>query len=206
MVVDRFSLIRYLLSALLGALLSPLTANTIAIEASHPALGGSLRKPKPQHAASRAEQSAVAIPTRATLVNLHTHELIVLSESTPSQESFAHLLRDRVTGDSVPMAPRLLKLLRELTEKRDPTRIEFISGYRSWKLNEMLRKKGRKVASNSQHCKGHAMDFRFEGMSSKELAQEVENLHWKGGLAYYPEDAGRFVHADVGPNRRWRGR
>jgi uncharacterized protein YcbK (DUF882 family) len=104
------------------------------------------------------------------------------------------------------MAPELLALLRALTRDGDPARVEIVSGYRSWKLNEMLRKKGRNVSSDSRHCLGQALDFRIEGLESKQLALKIEGLAWKGGLAYYPNDSDRFVHADVGPNRRWRGR
>ena len=123
-------------------------------------------------------------------------------------DGFSRFLRDRVTGEHIAMAPRLLELLRKLTvsDGHSPVRVEFVSGYRSWKLNEHLRKKGHHVASHSQHSLGHAMDFRIQGLDAKELADRIERLHWRGGLAYYPGSTDRFVHVDVGPNRRWRGR
>lgn len=153
-----------------------------------------------------AAEPAAELCTRGSLVSLHSGEILVLSDAEPTEKAFSALLRDRVTHEAVEIAPRLLGLLREVAGKDGPRRIEVVSGYRSPKLNEMLRKKGRNVSSHSQHCEGHAVDFRVEGMSSKELATAIEALSWKGGLAHYPGDAGRFVHADVGPNRRWRGR
>ena len=147
------------------------------------------------------------VRTYATLYNLHTKELAVLTDSSPSQEQFSRFLRDRVTGQTIPMAPRLLQLLRTLTASSPrPLRIEFVSGYRSWKFNEHLRKKGHHVASHSQHSLGHAMDLRIGTLSAKALANQIERLHWRGGLAYYPDATDRFVHVDVGPNRRWKGR
>jgi Bacterial protein of unknown function (DUF882) len=203
---DRSTLSRYLASAFIGALIAPLTSYYVALEPGRPAQAPVLSVRKGIDAANDDAPPAEPMPTRASLVSLHAHEILVLSETEPTQERFSKLLRDRVTGEAIEMAPRLLVLLRELTSDGASVRIEFISGYRSWKLNEMLRKKGHNVASRSQHSLGTAMDFRLEGLSSKQLAKEVERLKWRGGLAHYPGDTDRFVHADVGPNRRWRGR
>jgi hypothetical protein len=203
--LDLGVLRRHLPTVLVGALVAPFATYPIAIEPDQPVSGYSsaIRKgPK----ATEEVPPAESLPTLGTLVSLREHELVVLSETEPSQEQFSTLLRDRVTGESVDMAPRLLELVRELAQEQKVSRVEFISGYRSWKLNEMLRKKGRNVASQSQHCQGTAMDFRVEGMSAKDLAGAIEALRWKGGLAHYPGDTDRFVHADVGPHRRWRGR
>lgn len=201
------SALRHLLpGALAGALVGPLVSYPIAIEPGRPAQAPNLAVRKGHDAAKDGATPAAPIVTRGSLVNLHTGEIVVLSDDEPTQDGFSRLVRDRVTGDAVEMAPRLLLLLRSLAPDDRAVRIEIISGYRSWKLNEMLRKKGHNVADHSQHCLGKAMDFRLEGMSSKELANAVEALKWKGGLAHYPGDTDRFVHADVGPNRRWRGR
>ena len=202
---DRSALLHLLPSALVGALLGPIVAFPIAIEPGRPipALNLAIRKGVD---ASVDAPPAEPLVTRGSLVSLHSGEIVVLSDEEPTQARFSQLLRDRVTGDAVEMAPRLLELLRSVVPEDKPVRIEIISGYRSWKLNEMLRKKGHNVADRSQHCLGKAMDFRVEGMSSKQLANAIEAFKWKGGLAHYPGDTDRFVHADVGPNRRWRGR
>ncbi len=201
-----WALRRHLPTVLVGAFVAPFVSFPIAIEPERPATGYSSAIRKGPDATEDDVPPAESLPTLGTLVSLREHELLALSETEPTQEQFSTLLRDRVTGESVEMAPRLLALVRDLSKDEKVSRVEFISGYRSWKLNEMLRKKGRNVASQSQHCQGTAMDFRVEGMSAKELADDIEGLRWKGGLAYYPGDTDRFVHADVGPNRRWRGR
>ena len=78
----------------------------------------------------------------------------------------------------------------------------MISGYRSDKLNEHLRKKGRHVASQSQHVLGRAVDFRLVGVETAALQRFVRASH-VGGIGYYPQSG--FVHVDAGPRRQWRG-
>ena len=198
-------------SFVVGIAVAPFVVSPIAIEPDRP-LADRVPSPKKDSPIGALEEVPVAEPvvTYGVAVSLRENEIVVLSDAEPSAQQFSKLLRDRVTGDAVEIAPRLLALLRRLSadhaDSSGAARVEIVSGYRSWKLNEMLRKKGGKVASNSQHCLGAAMDFRLSGMSSKQLADTIEKTGWQGGLAFYPGDTDRFVHADVGPNRRWRGR
>jgi uncharacterized protein YcbK (DUF882 family) len=151
----------------------------------------------------------------ATLVQTHTDERVPLDETAPDPERFDALLADRVTGSSLPLDPRLLALLRSLAARHTgdggAARIELVSGYRSPKLNEMLRKKGHHVASHSQHSLGHACDFRIieggaeRGIDPRTLELEIRALGWEGGIGVYTTRDDWFVHADVGPNRRWVG-
>ena len=173
------------------------------------------------------QASAQTLLTYGSLVSLHHNEVLVLSDTEPSRENWSHLLRDRVTGQATQMDEKLLGLVRTIakrlneqrtTELEKPQRssgsaprewsgrVEFVSGYRSWKLNEMLRKKGRNVASESQHTLGKAIDMRFDGLDPKQLVEVVEDLKWNGGIGYYPGTTDKFVHVDTGANRRWRGR
>ncbi|MBS2018566.1 MAG: DUF882 domain-containing protein [Deltaproteobacteria bacterium] len=150
-------------------------------------------------------------PLLATLVQTHTDERVPLDESSPSAERFSALLADRVTGERHAFDPRLLELLRALARKHPGSRIELVSGYRSAKLNEMMRKKGRHVASHSQHSLGHACDFRIvppgetRGIDPRTLEKEIRELGWDGGVGVYTLASDWFVHADVGKNRRWGG-
>jgi uncharacterized protein YcbK (DUF882 family) len=148
---------------------------------------------------------AAPLPVLGTLFNLHTLEAVPLSEDEPSAARFADLLADKAMRAQVPIAPRLLGLLRTLASARPGARVDIVSGYRSAKRNEMMRKKGRHVASHSQHTLGQAVDFRVEGMSVPEMVKAVEALKWDGGLGRYDGQSDLFVHADVGPRRRWRG-
>lgn len=153
-------------------------------------------------------------PLLATLVQTHTDERVLLDETSPTADRFSTLLADRVTGEAHDFDPKLLDLLRALAKKHGgngPVRIELVSGYRSAKLNEMMRKKGRHVASHSQHSLGHAVDFRIvvpgeeKAIAPGVLEREIRELGWTGGVGTYPSKSDWFVHADVGPNRRWGG-
>ncbi len=154
-------------------------------------------------------------PLLATLVQTHTDERVMLDATSPSAERFAALLADRVTGASHPFDPRLLGLVRALTARHSvpgqAARVELVSGFRSPKLNEMMRKKGHHVASHSQHSLGHALDFRIvvsgetQGIDPRTLESEIRALGWSGGVGVYLTKSDWFIHADVGPNRRWNG-
>jgi uncharacterized protein YcbK (DUF882 family) len=147
----------------------------------------------------------------ATLLHTHTEERVLLDAEGPDDARFNALLRDRVTGSKTTLDPRLLGLLRSLAERHPGARFELVSGFRSPKLNEMLRKKGHKVASHSQHSLGHAVDFRLvppgaeRGLDPRAIEAEIRALGWTGGVGVYLSKNDWFVHADVGPQRRWGG-
>lgn len=151
-------------------------------------------------------------PLLATLVQTHTVERVPLDAHRPSPERFSQLLTDRVTGEHRALDERLLGLLRSIAARHPGARIELVSGYRSAKLNEMLRKKGHHVASHSQHSLGHAVDFRVvepgaaKGVAPNVLEREIRDEGWVGGVGVYLSPHDWFVHADVGRNRRWDGR
>jgi len=169
--------------------------------------GGASLITRKDHVAQDDEGAAPgAVPTLATLVNTHTGELLALSETEPSAASFSRFVEDRGLQSRVEMSPALLDMLRGLTRPRPGARIEIVSGYRSPKRNEMMRKKGRNVASHSQHTLGMALDFRVEGMRVGDVVKALEGLPWSGGIGRYDGRGDLFVHADVGPKRRWRGR
>jgi uncharacterized protein YcbK (DUF882 family) len=148
-------------------------------------------------------------PLLATLVQVHTGERVPLDAEEPPQARFDALLADRVTGSKHALDERLLLLLRSLAALHPGGRIELVSGYRSPKLNEMLRKKGHHVSSHSQHSLGKACDFRIvppgedAALDPRVVEAEIRSLGWEGGVGVYPTKEDWFVHADVGRNRRW---
>jgi uncharacterized protein YcbK (DUF882 family) len=152
-----------------------------------------------------------APPLLGTLVQTHTEERVPLDALSPTPDRFASLLCDRVTGEHHSFDPRLLDLLRSLAHRHPGARFELVSGYRSPKLNEMMRKKGHHVASHSQHSLGHAVDFRVverdaaKGVDPRILEREIRELGWDGGVGVYTSSGDWFVHADVGAQRRWGG-
>lgn len=161
--------------------------------------------PLPTDAAERDEASdeRTEVETWATLINVHTGEAMALSSAEPTFGRFCDALADRTTAARAELDPRLLELLRQVAIRNPGARIELVSGYRSPKLNEMLRKKGHRVASHSQHSLGHAVDFRVIGLSPAQMRRTVLQVGWEGGIGQYDQPSDRFVHADVGPRRDW---
>lgn len=164
---------------------------------------------KKDTAAAQAE--ADAAPLMATLVQVHSGQHVALDLQSPSDARFESLLADRSTNSQTSLDPRLLGLLRALAIAHPGSSIELVSGYRSAKLNEMLRKKGHNVSSHSQHSLGRAVDFRIvpadadKALAPRAVEREVRALGWKGGVGVYPTSGDWFVHCDVGRNRHWRG-
>jgi uncharacterized protein YcbK (DUF882 family) len=171
---------------------------------------GELAKGKGDRAAGPdgTEQPAALL---GTLVHIHTNEHLLLTASEPTDARFTSFLADHVTDSTEPIDPRLLGLLRKLAVAHPDARFEMVSGYRSTKLNESRRKKGRHVASHSQHSLGQAVDFRVvpkgatHGVHPRALEKEIRALGWDGGVGVYTLESDWFVHADVGKNRRWSG-
>jgi uncharacterized protein YcbK (DUF882 family) len=111
------------------------------------------------------------------------------------------ILRDHRTGDIRPIDPRLLDVLYALNRKLDAKKpFHIISGYRSPKTNQMLRKKSKGVASKSLHLVGQAVDIRLPGCSLKKLRNTALELK-AGGVGYYSRS--NFLHIDTGHVRHW---
>lgn len=144
---------------------------------------------------------SLIVPT-ATLVNVHTHEAILLdaAPSAPEQERVEWFLRDRTNWERHAISPLSLETLRASALALGAHRVEVVSGYRSDKLNEALRKKGRHVAARSQHVLGNAIDYRLVGVPTARLLAWVTRFH-RGGIGFYPRSG--FVHVDAGRPRRW---
>ena len=113
-----------------------------------------------------------------------------------------HLMRDWRRDEVISMDPKLIDLLLAIqSEVGHEQPITVISAYRSKTTNDMLRRKIRKVAKNSYHIKGMAVDLRIKGISTGALRQIA--MHQRvGGVGYYPRQ--EFIHLDTGPIRSWR--
>jgi hypothetical protein len=138
-----------------------------------------------------------------TLHNVWTNESLPIPVGEkPPEPRFDDLARCHYTNQATAMDGRLIEAVLRAAQKFGATYVEIVSGFRAPKYQLMLRKKGREVARDSQHPRGHAVDFRLPGIATRKLLRFVRSLHL-GGVGYYPESA--FVHADVGPVRFWRG-
>jgi uncharacterized protein YcbK (DUF882 family) len=159
-------------------------------------------KSKKSHAVTSIE--ATLRPTLATLVNVHTLEAMPVGPEPTTDEPalIARFLRDRTTWEEHTIAAPCMRVVRDMATMFQARRVEFISGYRSDKLNEHLRKKGHHVAQRSQHVLGNATDFRLVGVPVQDVLQHLRGTH-NGGVGFYPQSG--FIHVDAGPRRRWSG-
>ena len=77
--------------------------------------------------------------------------------------------------------------------------IDITSGYRTKKTNDKLRQNSSRVAKNSMHLIGRAIDFKVRNRSIENLEMVAKRLT-PGGLGVYSG----FIHIDTGPYRRRR--
>ncbi|MCM2680251.1 YcbK family protein [Echinimonas agarilytica] len=158
--------------------------------------------------------AALAAQTRKTnnqrslaMSNIHTGESLKLTYFedgeyiADSLNRYNHLLRDFRANESISMDYNVLDqvfLLSQLVGHKGT--VNIISGYRSPKTNEQLRKNGKGVAKKSYHMKGQAIDVAFPG-SSLASARKAAIAMGAGGVGYYPKSG--FLHLDTGPTRNW---
>jgi uncharacterized protein YcbK (DUF882 family) len=116
--------------------------------------------------------------------------------------NFDVLTRDHYTNQAARMDARLFATVMRAAQRFKARYVEIVSGFRAPKYQLMLRKKGHEVARDSQHTLGQAVDFRIPNVPTRLLLSYVKSLHL-GGVGFYPES--KFVHADVGRVRFWRG-
>lgn len=112
-------------------------------------------------------------------------------------------MRDWRRNVETKMDPKLFDIIweihRELGSKKP---VHLISGYRSRKTNNKLRKTKGGQAKKSRHILGMAADIHFPDVSIKELRNSAL-IRERGGVGYYPTSAIPFVHVDTGRVRHW---
>jgi hypothetical protein len=175
-----------------------------ALEEDEPSKKDAFLKDKTEradvHADAAPRSSATAVLTFRNVWTRESYPLAVPPRA--SDVPFERLTRCHFTNQEAAMDRRLLDgILKAATHFRAKT-IEVVSGFRAPKYQLMLRKKGHEVARDSEHPRGHAVDFRLPEVPTKALYKFVRSLRL-GGVGLYPES--RFVHADVGRIRFWRG-
>jgi uncharacterized protein YcbK (DUF882 family) len=155
-------------------------------------------------------KAAASVPRADVLSFVHTHTGESLSvgwrvegESDPyALRRIDRLLRDVRTGDVHPIDPALLDQLHRIgrmTGARAP--FQVISGFRSPRTNDMLRRTGGGgVARRSLHLEGRAIDVRLADVPLATLRDAARELR-AGGVGFYPSEG--FVHLDTGRVRAW---
>lgn len=155
--------------------------------------------------------AALSYPSMAArelrFYNLHTFESLTAvywRDGTYLPEGLAQIsyhLRDFRTGGIKPIDPTLLNILHQVTSNIESNQpINVISGYRTPATNAMLAAKSSKVAPNSFHMRGQAIDIRVPGIATTGVRDVALGIS-KGGVGYYPESD--FIHLDTGPIRAW---
>lgn len=139
--------------------------------------------------------------------NTHTAETVHVSYfkdgvyHPEALKKIDHVLRDHRTNETKSIDPNLLDMLHTIQGRLDTTDpFHVISGYRSPKTNEMLRRLSSGVARNSMHTQGKAIDIRLPGCRTKHLRNVCLELK-VGGVGYYAKSD--FVHVDTGRVRSW---
>ena len=92
-----------------------------------------------------------------------------------------------------------LKICEVLLGSDRELEVDVTSGYRTQTTNEKLRRSNSKVAKNSMHLVGRAIDFKVRNRSIENLEKVAKKLT-PGGLGVYSG----FIHIDTGAHRRWK--
>tara|TARA_B110000238_G_C16100053_1_gene427850 strand:- start:735 stop:1304 length:570 start_codon:yes stop_codon:yes gene_type:complete len=148
-------------------------------------------------------------PEEKTLsfLNLHTNETLKCCYQKNNQldlEALAkinHILRDHRTQEVAQIDHQIIDMLHTLhTLTKSSAPFEIISGYRSPKTNESLRKSTSGVAKRSLHMQGKAIDVRLPDVALKKFRDIAISLQ-AGGVGYYSKSS--FLHLDTGTPRHW---
>lgn len=111
-----------------------------------------------------------------------------------------HTLRCHGGGEKFPISQKLVELIDNIQDRFGAKEVRVVSGYRSLEYNSAVKRRNARVAHNSLHIRGMAMDIALPGVSKHELAQYARSLR-AGGVGTYARSG--FVHIDVGPVRAW---
>jgi uncharacterized protein YcbK (DUF882 family) len=113
------------------------------------------------------------------------------------------ITRDWRRDEQTRMSRDLIDLLWEVHKQVGSKKpIHLISGFRSRKTNNMLRRTKGGQARKSQHILGKAVDVHFPDVPVKRL-RNAGLIRQHGGVGYYPTSSIPFVHLDVGRVRHW---
>lgn len=153
--------------------------------------------------------SADAEERELSFYNIHTKETLTVVYKRDGKfipeamEKLNHIMRDWRRNEPTKMDPELIDLVWKIhNELGSQKPIHLISGYRSRKTNEALRRRRGGQARRSQHILGKAADIHFPDVPVKMLRYSAL-IRERGGVGYYPKSGIPFVHVDTGRVRHW---
>lgn len=144
-----------------------------------------------------------------SIYNIHTKKTLTVvykrdGKYIPSaMKRINHIMGDWRRKESRVMHKELIDLMWEMHNQLGSLKpIHLISGYRSLKTNNKLRKTRGGQAKKSRHILGMAADVHFPDVPVREL-RDSALIRQRGGVGYYPTSGLPFVHMDVGRVRHW---
>jgi uncharacterized protein YcbK (DUF882 family) len=154
-------------------------------------------------------QEKMPVEKRLSFYNIHTGEYLNTvywshgEYITESLNKIDYILRDFRTNEIRQINVHLLDLLYNIhAELNTKESLHVISGYRSIKTNNMLRRHSKGVLKNSLHIYGKAVDIRVPKRSLAEVRKAAIKQR-AGGVGYYASS--NFVHVDIGTIHYWVG-
>lgn len=141
--------------------------------------------------------------------NIHTKENVTITYKRDGEflpegmKQINHIMRDWRRNEPTKMDPELVDTIWEIYQDLGSTKpIHLVSGYRSKRTNESLRRRGGGQARKSQHILGKAADIHLPDIPVKKLRNSAL-VREVGGVGYYPKSGLPFVHVDTGNVRHW---
>ncbi len=144
-----------------------------------------------------------------TFYNIHTKETMTIVYKRDGEfdaegmKQINHMMRDWRRNEPTKMDPELIDTIWQIYQEVGSEKpIHLVSGYRSKKTNNRLRRRGGGQARKSQHILGKAADIHFPDVPVKKLRNSAL-VREVGGVGYYPKSGIPFVHVDTGRVRHW---
>jgi len=144
---------------------------------------------------SRPPASASANPTFAHITRTVTGESALLELSRDpinprAREDLQHLMRDRITGQTISPAPELVHFLAELAQAFPGKTISIIQGYADPKRS----------SNAKSHTEGRALDLRLPDVNCTDIERFlIERPRLLARVGCFPNAT--FFHVDVGRSR-----
>ena len=144
-----------------------------------------------------------------TFYNIHTKETMTIVYKRDGEfdaegmKQINHIMRDWRRNEPTKMDPELIDTIWQIYQEVGSEKpIHLVSGYRSKKTNNRLRRRRGGQARKSQHILGKAADIHFPDVPVKKLRNSAL-VREAGGVGYYPKSGIPFVHVDTGRVRHW---